>query len=255
VRYWAASGRLGIDTALEPGQMKVGRRLAIKLLNASKFALGHDVRAHAAPGAVTERLDQAMLAALADVVAQATSAMDSYEHQRALEVTEAFFWTFCDDYLELVKARAYGDVTPDDPAAASAHAALGIALSVLQRLFAPILPFATEEVWSWWQEGSVHRASWPTVEPLQTAAGDAAAATLAVVGQVLSAVRKAKSEAKQSMRAEVASATVSGSPGQLALLEAGRNDLCNAGRIQNLTLIEGDGTVAVDVVLAEAQAR
>ncbi|MDQ3505078.1 MAG: valine--tRNA ligase, partial [Actinomycetota bacterium] len=255
VRYWAASGRLGIDTALEQGQMKVGRRLAIKLLNASKFALGHDVRRHAEPGEVTERLDQAMLAGLADVVAQATSAMDAYEHQRALEVTEAFFWTFCDDYLELVKARAYGDVTHDDPAAASAHAALGIALSVLQRLFAPILPFATEEVWSWWQQGSVHRASWPTVEPLRAAAGDATPATLAVVGQVLSAVRKAKSEAKQSMRAEVSSVTVSGSPGQLALLEAGRGDLCNAGRIQDLELIAGDGTIAVDVVLADAQAR
>ncbi|MBA3338436.1 MAG: class I tRNA ligase family protein, partial [Geodermatophilaceae bacterium] len=148
-------------------------------------------------------------------------------------------------------SRAYGDVTPDDPAAASAHAALGIALSVLQRLFAPILPFATEEVWSWWQEGSVHRASWPTVEPLRAAAGDAAPATLAVVGQVLSAVRKAKSEAKQSMRAEVASVTVSGSPGQLALLEAGRNDLCNAGRIQDLAFSEADGPISVQVVLAE----
>ncbi len=251
VRYWAASGRLGIDTALDPGQMKVGRRLAIKLLNASKFALGHDIRSHAGPEAVTETVDQAMLAALGDVVAQATSAMDGYEHQRALEVTEAFFWTFCDDYLELVKARAYGDVTPDDPAAASAHAALGIALSVLQRLFAPILPFVTEEVWSWWQEGSIHRASWPTVEPLRAAAGSAAPATLTVVGDVLSSVRKAKSEAKQSMRAEVASVTVSGSPGQLAFVEAGRQDLCNAGRIQHLELVEADGPVAVDVVLAE----
>ena len=251
VRYWAASGRLGIDTALEPGQMKVGRRLAIKLLNASKFALGHDVRRHAEPGEVTERLDQAMLAGLADVVAQATSAMDSYEHQRALEVTEAFFWTFCDDYLELVKARAYGDVTPDDPAAASAHAALGMALSVLQRLFAPILPFASEEVWSWWQQGSVHRASWPTVEPLLEAAGDAVPATLAAVGEVLAAVRKAKSAAKLSMRAEVSSVTVSGSPRQLALVEAGRNDLRNAGSIQTLELVGAEGPLAVQVVLAD----
>ena len=250
VRYWAASGRLGIDTALDPGQMKVGRRLAIKLLNASKFALGHDIRTDA--DAVTERLDRAMLAALADVVAQASSAMDGYEHQRALEVTEAFFWTFCDDYLELVKARAYGDVTPNDPAAASAHAALGIALSVLQRLFAPILPFATEEVWSWWQQGSVHRASWPTAEPLRAVAGDAVPTTLAVVGQVLSAVRKAKSEAKLSMRAEVATVVVSGTPGQLALLEAGRDDLCNAGRIQSLELSESDGAIMAQVTLAES---
>nr|MBA3798603.1 class I tRNA ligase family protein [Geodermatophilaceae bacterium] len=156
------------------------------------------------------------------------------------------------DYLALVKARAYGDVTHDDPAAASAHAALGIALSVLQRLFAPILPFATEEVWSWWQQGSVHRASWPTVEPLREAAGDAVPATLAIVGQVLSAVRKAKSEAKLSMRAEVATVVVRGTPGQLALLEGGRDDLCNAGRIQSLELSESDGPISVQVALAES---
>src|SRR5690606_11092617 len=129
VRYWAAGARPGTGTAFDTGQMKIGRRLAIKLLNASRFALSTG----AAPGEVTAPLDRALLAELADTVDAATAALDDFHHPRALDVTERFFLRFCDDYLELVKARAYGD--QGDEAAASAHAGLAIALSVLLWLF------------------------------------------------------------------------------------------------------------------------
>ncbi|HLS14535.1 MAG TPA: valine--tRNA ligase [Beutenbergiaceae bacterium] len=207
VRYWAASARLGADAAFDPQkptQMKIGRRLAIKLLNASKFALSFagDSPVVLDPAAVTEPLDQALLSALAEVVDQATTALDTYDHTRALEVTETFFWTFCDDYLELVKERAYGGASrgQDEEQVASARAALWLALDVLLRLLAPVLPFATEEVWSWWREGSVHRAPWPTPQVLEQAAGDADVALLPAAGAALAALRKVKSEAKVTQR-------------------------------------------------------
>ncbi|WP_412519060.1 valine--tRNA ligase [Actinomadura madurae] len=239
VRYWAAGGRPGTDTAFDTGQIKVGRRLAIKILNASKFVLGLGEVTADAP--VTEPLDRAMLAALSGVVQDATDAFEGYDYARALERTERFFWEFCDDYLELVKARAYGD----GPEARSARAALRTALAVLLRLFAPVLPFVTEEVWSWWRRGSVHTASWPTVAELPRG-GDPA--VLAATGEALRQVRKAKSEAKASMRADVSRAVVRGAE----VMRIARPDLAAAGRIADLTLEDAPAALTVDVVLAPA---
>ncbi|MEU8357579.1 valine--tRNA ligase [Nonomuraea sp. NPDC048882] len=231
VRYWAANGRYGVDTTFDTGQLKVGRRLAIKILNASKFVLGlatEDTDGSGA-GEVTEALDRSMLAALADVVKEATEAFEGYDHTRAIEAVERFFWAFCDDYLELVKARAY----ESGPASASAHAALRQALDVLLRLFAPFLPFVTEEVWSWWRDGSVHHASWPVAER-----GTGDPAVLSVASEVLGQVRKAKSEAKQSMRAEVSRLTVWAPEAEL--VRQAQDDLCAAGNVEEFVLEQGE---------------
>jgi valyl-tRNA synthetase len=226
VRYWAASARPGTDTAFDPGQMKIGRRLAIKLLNVSRFVLG----AGAAPGPVAAPLDRALLAELATTVEAATSAFDDFDHARALAVTERFFWRFCNDYVELVKARAYGEHGD----AASARAALATALSVLLRLFAPVLPFATEEVWSWTHDGSVHRTPWPDLGELDR--GDPA--VLGTATEVLAVVRRAKSEAKVGMRAEVHRAEVVAPRVDLDRLALAAADIRAAGRIRTLDVVE-----------------
>lgn len=247
VRYWAASARLGTDAAFEVGQMKIGRRLAIKVLNASKFALGFGAAEAGAldPSAVTETLDRAMLAGLADVVERATAALEAYDHTRALELTETFFWTFCDDYLELVKDRAYGSADAEPTQATlSARAALALALDTLLRLLAPVLPFATEEVWSWWREGSVHRTPWPGSEPLRLAAGDADPTTLEAAGRALAALRKVKSEAKVSMRTVILRAELAVPTAQLGLVEAALADVRSAGRAADLALVGDDVEVA-----------
>ncbi len=244
VRYWAASGRPGTDTAFDPQQMKVGRRLAIKLLNASKFALsfGGDPA-----GTVSEVVDRDLLAGLADLVDEATTAFEGFDYARALERTEAFFWSFCDDYLELVKARAYGS----GDGARSAANALSAALSALQRLLAPFLAFSAEEVWSWWMPGSVHRSPWPTSASLRERAGDADGSTLAFAAEVLTAVRRAKSDAKVSMKTEVASLVVTDSASRLTALDAAADDLVAAANASSISSAVGDARVEVDLAAAD----
>jgi valyl-tRNA synthetase len=255
-RYWAACARPGTDTAFDEGQMKVGRRLAIKLLNASKFALGvigDDPTAHL-DGAVTEPLDRSMLAALAALVTDATNAFEAYDYARALERTERFFWGFCDDYVELVKQRAYGG--SGDTGADSARAALSLALDALLKLFAPHVPFVTEEVWSWWREGSVHRSAWPEAAPIDhAAAGEDSDAAYRVAAEVLGEIRKEKTVQQRSLRTPVTRVTVHAAADDLALFETVRADVIAAGQIETLEVL--DTAVAdelrVDVELAPAE--
>ena len=244
VRYWSASARLGTDAAFDTGQMKIGRRLAIKLLNASKFALG--LGATPDPSAVTEPLDQALLTGLAEVVREATAAFEAYNHTRALEVAETFFWTFCDDYVELVKDRAYG--SRGEAGAASAKAVLGTALDALLRLFAPFMPFVTEEVWSWWRDGSVHRAAWPT--PDEVVGDGSHGELLDVVSAALTQIRGAKSTAQVSMKTEITRAVMRGPANDLALIGAAKDDLAGAGRIASFEFEPAEGAaLAVDVTM------
>jgi valyl-tRNA synthetase len=251
VRYWAASGRPGTDTAFDVGQMKIGRRLAIKILNASKFVLSMGVVTDTS--AITNPLDRSMLAALREVVRQATEAFENYNYARALELAETFFWTFTDDYVELVKERAYGG--QGEAEANSAKAALVLALSVQVRLFAPFLPFTTEEVWSWMHgvaSGvSIHRSPWPSPEELAVAK-DGNARILDITGQALSGVRKAKSDAKASMKADVSEATIEGNPADIEALSQSRADLAAAGSIAELILVPAadDTPLSVRAILA-----
>ena len=248
VRYWAASGRPGTDTAFDVGQMKIGRRLAIKILNASKFVLGLEPQAD--PAAITAPLDRAMLADLAETVRQATAAFEDYNYTRALELAETFFWSFTDDHVELVKDRAYGGQGPEGEA--SAKAALALALDVQLRLFAPFLPFVTDEVWSWWQEGSVHLAAWPTPEEVLSVAADGDRLTVADTATALSLVRKAKSEAKVSMKADVERAVISGPADAMERIRSVAGDLQAAGSIADLVVTPGGDAINVDVTLAPA---
>jgi valyl-tRNA synthetase len=228
VRYWSASGRPGTDTAFDAGQMKVGRRLAIKLLNAAKFAL-----MQAEPrGPITEPLDRGMLTNLSRLVHSATQELDAYDYARVLEQTERFFWSFCDDYLELVKARRYGDFTREG--AASANSTMLVALSTLLRLFAPFLPFVTEEVWSWWQPGSVHCASWPTPGEVVAPIGADDATALDVYQQTqlaLGEIRRIKALAKKPVKAVIEKAVL---PINFQRLEPASRDFCAAAHIRHL---------------------
>jgi valyl-tRNA synthetase len=248
VRYWAARGRPGADTAFDAQRMKDGRRLAVKLLNASRFAL-----AGLPPeGAVTHPLDRALLARVARVIDDATASLEGYEYTRALERTEESFWWYCDYYLELIKGRRYEGA---GGASGSVSRALRVSLSTFQRLLAPFLPFVCEEVWSWWQDGSVHRAAWPSAAELASELGgeDGARDELAleVAADALREVRKAKSQARLPMRAPVEQIVVRDTPERLGALELGGDDLRAAGAIERV-LTEPAEEFAVEVSFAPA---
>jgi valyl-tRNA synthetase len=241
VRYWAASGRPGTDTAFDSNQMRVGRRLAIKVLNASRFAL-----ASAEPqGQITAPQDRAMLRNLAALVDEATRDLDTYDYARVLQRTEEFFWRFCDDYLELVKGRRYGEQGAE--AAASANSTLVAALSVLLRLFAPFLPFVTEEVWSWWKDGSIHGSAWPTRGELERLTGDNSAdrrhndqRIYEWATDVLFEIRKQRSEAKQPMRVPITKVTVKAEPAAIDLMPHVEADLKAALRVRAFETMAGE---------------
>ena len=229
VRWRAAGARPGADSPFDEAQMKVGRRLAMKVLNASKFVLA-DPEAYglgadasfADPQLVTDPIDRAVLTGLRTVIERATGHFESYDYATALDVTEKFFWSFCDDYLELVKERAKGG-------SASAKATFVLALSAQLRLLAPFLPYVTEEVWSWWQDGSIHHASWPTAAELGDVNQDAA--LLNVAADALAAIRGAKSGAKLSQRTEVSALEVRGPQELLDQLALTIGDVRAAGSV------------------------
>jgi valyl-tRNA synthetase len=243
VRYWAASARLGTDAAFDVGQMKVGRRLAIKVLNAAKFVLSFETSSQTA--AVTEPIDRAMLSALSEVVNQAGKAFEAYDHTKALELTETFFWNFTDDYLELVKERAYGQATTPE-AQASAVFALRISLHTLLRLLAPFIPFATEEAWSWWQQGSVHLSDWPTPNELTEYSSGSDPKLMTSASEALMGIRKSKSDQQLSMKAEIESIRIASA--NAAGLSSIADDLRSVGKIEKLEIVSGETTEVQQVV-------
>jgi valyl-tRNA synthetase len=252
LRYWAGNARLGVDTAFDENVVKVGKRLATKIFNAAKFVYQQPV----ASGEVTEELDRAFLHELSQLVKRVTTLYDRFDYSGALSETEAFFWgVFTDNYIELVKDRAKSET----PAAGSAVAALNLGLSVLLRLFAPVVPFITEEVWSWKLRDetgmpSIHRAPWPSAEDFHGIKSPSTERLLDLTIAAITAVRKFKADAKVSVMAALESLEFIVHPDSVSALRLVIGDLAASSRIAQASIASdaslATGEVRVDAVLA-----
>ncbi len=242
VRYWASRARLGVDTAYDENVFTNGRKLVMKLFNASRFVHGQ-LEAFGAENisldAVTHELDRALIESMRSVVEKATESFLAFDYAQALSQAEAAFWSFCDSYLELAKIRAYSEENPSGRA--SAVAALEWSLSVFLRLFAPVLPYITEEVWSWHfadsgeaKDGrlaSIHRAAWPSVEEVTSVPAPTHASSFECAVETLAAIHHAKSKAQKTLKWPVEALAVRGDAGSLAALQAVLDDIGSAGRV------------------------
>ena len=242
VRYWSLSAKLGVDTVFDEKVLKVGRRLSTKLFNVAKFVLtqsGPDTP-------ISRDLDLSFLTRLRETAEQASAALEAYEYSGALDVVERFFWNgFTDTYVELVKARARSESDPEGRG--SAVAALQLALKVFLRLFAPYLPYITEEAWSWGFAGaegarSIHRAPWPgPADFASVPAAEGGGATFAAAVGFLEAVHRAKSQAGASVGRHLARLCVAANPATLRLFEGVKADAVSAARVEDVTVEGRDG--------------
>ncbi|MFI4942574.1 MAG: valine--tRNA ligase, partial [Burkholderiales bacterium] len=221
VRYWSLAARLGTDTAFDEKVFAVGRRLVMKLYNAAKYALSQSAR----EGPVTHALDLGFLARLRDTVERASALFEELDYAGALDAVERFFWSgYTDNYLELVKARARSET--DAAGRSSAVSAAQQGLSVLLRLFAPYLPYVTEEAWSWGfasatGERSIHRAPWPQASEFAAVPrGADAGKAFDLACAFLDVVRRGKSAAGATVGRQLATLRVAASPETVASLRA-----------------------------------
>lgn len=244
VRYWASTSRLGADTAFSEDLLKIGRKLVNKLWNASNFASLNLEKIKGTPstasedtlrGIISETLDLWILSRLHQCVVKATQEFERFEYCDARVAIEDFFWNdFCDNYLELVKARAYGESLGNQQ---SALYTLHHCLDALLRLFAPFVPHITEELYShiFDGRGSVHaRGQWPQEGhyPYDTAAELSGMAAV----DVLNLIRKTKSEANVSIKfpVEKVVVVVMGDTPGWDHLNAVLSDLKSAGNAEEI---------------------
>lgn len=261
VRYWAARARLGVDTAYDEQVFKVGKRLCTKLFNASKFAIGRFSELDQSllgPDKIAAETDRAVVAELRPLIERATGALDQFDYAQALMLIEEFFWgTFCDNYLELAKPRTYEE--GETEGRISAASALRLIHRAVVRLFAPFLPYLTEEIWHWCYDqdtdmhASVHRSPWPRLDEFEAVPAPENSLTYKATAAVLDAVRKAKAEANLSMKAPVKLVTVTGKNDALEAVRPTAADITQMLQIEEIELKEGvpeQGLVEVSTVVS-----
>jgi len=205
LRFWAGGCKLGDDLPFQEKDLVTGKKTVTKLWNACKFALMHleDYTPGDAPD--LEEVDKWILSEMNKLIAHCTESFDKYEYSRIKQEVDKFFWkTICDNYLEIVKDRLYNPDSRGKEARKSGQHTLYLLLLNTLKLFAPIMPFITEELYQVYfkqHEGakSIHVSSWPVAEETDD--------SLKLVGETVlyavDAARKAKTEKQVSLRTPI----------------------------------------------------
>jgi len=258
VRYWATRAKLGVDTAFEEQVMDQGRKLVMKIFNASKFVFtivassGIDVKSDYLKN-ITNPTDLSWLSKLSEVVEQATKNFLNNDYYLSLEVTEKCFWDFCDNYLEIVKGRAY-DVNDR-----SAVSSLILTLDTFIKLFAPFCPFIAEEIfqmrsWKIDSELSVHNQKWPEVSMFKGVTAVDSSLLYDALVQISTEIRKAKTAAGKTLKTPVSNLEVAVPDNVMVLLKGVETDIKNVGRVNADGIFyhpSEEGLVIKNIILSE----
>ena len=246
VRYWAAGCKLGDDLPFAEKELAAGHRLSTKLWNASKFALMNLADYNddwTGRFDELEIIDRWILSRLNKVVKEYHEAFEAYEHNKAKMALEQFFWMFCDYYMEIVKGRMY---EPKDMLQKrSAQYAVTNVLSTILKLFAPLMPFITEEIYQLKfakadDIESIHIAKLP--EFREDWGDEQAEIVGAEIVKIIEVVRKHKTTNQLAMNAPLQKIIVTTNV-DLTLAE---NDLLSATKAQGFSRLDGEFDVKVE---------
>ncbi|MFT4343397.1 MAG: valine--tRNA ligase [Candidatus Woesearchaeota archaeon] len=214
LRFWSSSSSLGDDMPFQEKDLVTGKKTITKLWNASRFCISHLEDYKPEELDTIEVMDAWILSKLQKLITQVTQSLDKYEFVRIKIDADKFFWqTFCDNYLEICKDRIYNPDRRGDHARLSAQYTIYHVLQSILKMIAPVMPFITEEIYQIYfahfeKKKSIHISSWPL--PLEDLIDNQAESAGDLFVAVLEDVRRAKSEAKISLKAPVKKLLING---------------------------------------------
>lgn len=210
VRYWATSGSLGQDILFSEEKMRNGKKLINKIWNASKFVLMHMSDFDINRNVVLLPMDKWIINKYNVMFDNFSKYMEKYELGLALNELEHFFWDFCDNYIEIVKNRLYKPEIYGYEAKYSGQKSSFYVLFGMLQLFAIYMPHITEEIYmnyfnQFFKEKSIHLTS---IGKIEMGCSDDILKNGDAAVEVISRVRRYKSENNLSLKTEIDSITL-----------------------------------------------
>ena len=261
LRYWAGRAGLGQDTVYDEQVFKTGQRLVTKIFNAARFVFLQTEQvsvSHLLKGdlkGITEAIDGAWMMFMGETYKKVSEFLENFKYDSALRLVEKTFWSFCDNYIELVKARTYQ--LKGEPGGISGALTLDCSLYLFLKMFAPFLPYITEEVWSWRYKGesdSIHLSPWEKGSSLTDQVSlpfiqkkdlkktedtiQQSEEFLGVVFSILEQVRNQKASQRKSLSSPVENLILKGNFQQIEWFHFCKEDILRAGHIQNIHTIK-----------------